>query len=143
MMSRMTYLLLETLISALPMALGRPVKLMTKLMTLEPAIRNMMTAVVSQRPAGSWQILDLDAAVNNDGQEQGVGNSHGSGLRCSKDAGHNAADDDDDQQQAGDGVHEVLEENGSRNLTSSGIVVLLCDDIRHHHAGQCHIRPGM
>ena len=48
MMSRMTYLLLETLISALPMALGRPVKLMTKLMTLEPAIRNIMTAVVSQ-----------------------------------------------------------------------------------------------
>ena len=29
-------------------ALGRPVKLITKLMTLEPAIRNMMTAVVSQ-----------------------------------------------------------------------------------------------
>ena len=48
MMSRITYLLLETLISALPMALGRPVKLITKLMTLEPAIRNMMTAVVSQ-----------------------------------------------------------------------------------------------
>ena len=48
MMSRITYLLLETLISALPMALGRPVTLITKLMTLEPAIRNMMTAVVSQ-----------------------------------------------------------------------------------------------
>ena len=32
-------LLLETLISALLMALGRPVKLKTKLMTLEPAIR--------------------------------------------------------------------------------------------------------
>ena len=48
MMSRMTYLLLETLINALPIALGKPVKLMTKLMTLEPAIRNMMTAVVSQ-----------------------------------------------------------------------------------------------
>ena len=41
-------MLLETLISALPMALGRPVTLITKLMTLEPAIRNMMTAVVSQ-----------------------------------------------------------------------------------------------
>lgn len=56
--------------------------------------------------------------------------------------GHNAADDDDDQQQAGDGVHEVLEENGSRDLTSSGIVVLLCDDIRHHHTGQCPHQAG-
>ena len=88
------------------------------------------------------QVLDLDAAVNNDGQEQGVGNSHGRRLRCGEDAGHNTADNDNDQQQAGDRIHKVLEEYRSRNLTGSGIVVLLCDDICHHHAGQCPHQAG-
>ena len=48
MSSRITYLLSETLSSALPMASGRPVKDRTNDMTADAAIRNMMTAVVSQ-----------------------------------------------------------------------------------------------
>ena len=51
MSSRITYLLLEMRIMALPMAAGRPVKDMTKDMVEEAAIRNMITAVVSQASA--------------------------------------------------------------------------------------------
>ena len=46
--SRMTYLLSDTLSSASPMAFGRPVKDRTKDMTADAAMRNMITAVVSQ-----------------------------------------------------------------------------------------------